>query len=153
MADRDTSDLGRTVPGKLPPGIIAVGIFLFFGATMASLAGATLVWRGTALDKIWVLNPTAYRQLAPIGRTVGTLFLVLSATMTLAAIGWFKRRRWGWVLAAGIIITQMLGDFINFLRRDFVRGGTGFVIAAALLLYLLSSSVRTIFVSPKSPRR
>jgi len=35
---------------KSPKGIIAVGIFLFFGAFMASLAGTTLVWQGTILD-------------------------------------------------------------------------------------------------------
>jgi hypothetical protein len=32
---------------------------------MASLAAITLLWRGTSLDRIWSLNPTAYRQLAP----------------------------------------------------------------------------------------
>jgi hypothetical protein len=56
----------------------AVGVFLVFGACMAALAGTTLVWQGTALDRLWVLNKSAYMQLAPIGRLVGTLFLVLS---------------------------------------------------------------------------
>jgi len=32
--------------------MIAVGIFLFFGATMGFLAGTTLVWRGTILDRM-----------------------------------------------------------------------------------------------------
>jgi len=48
-----------------------MGIFLFFGATMASLAGATLIWRGTILDRMWALNAPAHRQLAPFGKTVG----------------------------------------------------------------------------------
>ena len=43
-------------------GFAAVGIFLFFGATMASLAAITLLWRGTSLDRIWSLNPAAYGQ-------------------------------------------------------------------------------------------
>ena len=30
-------------------GVTAVGVFLFFGAAMAGLAGITLVWRGTKL--------------------------------------------------------------------------------------------------------
>jgi hypothetical protein len=50
---------------KSPKGIIAVGIFLFFGAMMASLAGTTLVWPGTTLDRLWTLNPRAYKELAP----------------------------------------------------------------------------------------
>jgi hypothetical protein len=43
------------VEKKSHTGITAMGIFLFFGATMASLAGATLTWRGTILDRMWAL--------------------------------------------------------------------------------------------------
>jgi hypothetical protein len=64
-----------------PKGIFAVGIFLFFGAIMASLAGTTLVWRGTMLDRIWAFNLPAYRQLAPFGKMVGIPFLLLGATL------------------------------------------------------------------------
>lgn len=69
-----------------------MGFFLFFGASMATLAATTLLWRGMRLDRIWTLNPTAYKQLAPRGRIVGILFLVLGAALTTAAIGWFRRR-------------------------------------------------------------
>lgn len=41
---------------QAPTGFLAIGIFLFFGATMASLAATTLLWPGTALDRLWVLN-------------------------------------------------------------------------------------------------
>jgi len=47
-------------------GFVAVGIFLVFGALMAALAGTTLLWSGTGLDRIWMLNPSAHRQLAPL---------------------------------------------------------------------------------------
>jgi hypothetical protein len=77
-----------------------MGIFWFFGAVMASVAATNLLWRGTALDRIWALNPTAYQQLLPLGGTVGFLFLLLSATLTTAGIGWFRRRLWGWRLAS-----------------------------------------------------
>ncbi len=81
----------------------------------------------------------------PFGGTVGPLFLLLSATMAIASVGWFKRRFWGWSLAVGIISTQVAGDSINVLRGDFVRGGTGLAIAGVLLLYLLRPKVRTTF--------
>jgi hypothetical protein len=129
-----------------PHGIVAIGVFLFLGATMAGLAGATLLWRGTVLDKIWALNPTAYRQLAPLPKIVGVMFLCLSAALALAGNGWFRRRLWGWRLAVAIISTQVLGDLVNLIRGDFLRGGTGFIIASALLLYLLRSKMKAVFL-------
>ncbi|MBZ5680938.1 MAG: hypothetical protein LAO24_12615 [Acidobacteriia bacterium] len=46
-----------------------------------------------------------------------------------------------------IIATQVLGDLVNLVRGDFLRGGVGFFIAGALLLYLLSARVRAVFHS------
>lgn len=114
---------------------------------MSGLAGLTLVWQGTTLDRMWALNPTAYKKLAPLGEMVGPLFLLLSATMAVASVGWFKRRFWGWSLAVCIISTQVAGDSINLVRGDFLRGSAGFTIAGALLFYLLRPTVRTVFHS------
>jgi len=126
-------------------GVTAFGIFLFFGAVMAAYAGTTLIWRGTILDKLWALNPTAYERLAPLGGFVGLAFLLLSAALAGAGVGWFKRRRWGWGLAVGVILAQVLGDLFNLLRGDFLRGGLGFIIASLLLFYLLRPQVRMHF--------
>lgn len=123
----------------------AVGVFLVFGACMSGLAGTTLVWQGTTLDKMWDLNPTAYQKVGPLGMNVGPLFLLLSATMFVASAGWFKRRLWGWGLAVGIISTQIAADTVNLVRGDYLRGGTGLTIAGALLCYLLRSKVRNTF--------
>lgn len=131
----------------LSNGMCAVGIFLFFGATMASLAATTLIWRGTALDRIWVLNPRAYRQLVPFGKTVGILFLLLGGALVVAGVGWFKRRSWGWRLAVAIITTQVLGDLVSAFMGRVIEGAIGIVIASALLLYLLRPKVRSAFVS------
>ena len=122
---------------------------MFFGAVMAALAGTTLIWRGTALDKIWDLNATAYTRLAPLGSIVGILFLLLSGALATAGVGWFKRRLWGWRLVTGVSLTQALGDLVNFLRGDFIRGGIGLTFAGALLFYLLRPSVRVAFEHSK----
>jgi hypothetical protein len=128
-----------------PPGFAAIGVFLFFGATMGSPAAATLLLPGTPLDRVWSLNPTAYQQLAPLGGKVGIPFLLLAAALVTSGVGWFRRRVWGWRLAVVIIGTQVLGDLINLVRGDWLRGGTGAVIAGALLLYLLSARIRDVF--------
>jgi hypothetical protein len=144
MQDNDRAGVGFAI-GPKTQGFTAIGIFLFFGAIMASLAAITLLWRGTALDRLWALNPTAYKQLAPLGGMVGIFFLVLGVALTTAGIGWFRRRLWGWKLAVVIIATQVLGDVVNCLRGDLLRGGTGVIIAGALLLFLLRSKVRATF--------
>ena len=127
-----------------------MGLFLCFGALMAALAGSTLVWRGTVLERVWALNPVAYQQLTLFGRWIGGMFLLLSAVLALAARGWFSRRRWGWMLTIAIMAMQALGNLINILRGDLLRGGFGFLIAAALVLYLLSNGVRAAFSSVRS---
>ena len=131
--------------GPKTRGFTAIGIFLFFGAIMASLAATTLLWPGTALDRIWALNPAAYKQLAPLGGIVGIFFLVLGVALTTAGIGWFRRRLWGWKLAVVIIATQVLGDVVNCFRGDLLRGGVGIIVASSLLLFLLRSKVKTAF--------
>ena len=128
-----------------------MGIFLFLGATMASLAGVTLIWRGTILDRMWAINVPAYRRLAPFGKTVGIALLLLGATMAVAGTAWFKRRVWGWRLAVAIIATEVLGNIVNAFMGDVVRGGVGFVISGALLVYLLRPEVRAVFASGDAP--
>ena len=131
----------------------AVGVFLFFGSVMASLAGATLIWRGTFLDHMWILNAPAYRQLAPFGERVGVPFLLLSAALAAAGVGWFGRHLWGWRLAVVIIATQVLGDLVSIFMGHFIRGAAGVAIASALLLYLLRPVVRGAFVAHQAKRR
>jgi hypothetical protein len=128
-------------------GIIAVGVFLFFGAAMALLAGSTLIWRGTILDPTWVINAAAYARLAPFGKRIGIPFLLLGAILTVAGTGWFRRRVWGWQLAVAVIATQVVADLANAFLGDIVRGVIGFVIAGALLFYLLRPEVRSAFAS------
>lgn len=119
---------------------------------MASLAGTTLVWRGTFLDQIWLLNPTAYMQLEPSSRFVGPAFLLLGVALGAAAVGWFLRKLWGWRLAVAIIAVQVLGALMNLLRGDFVRGAAGFLIAGTLLIYLLRRDVKGMFLTDRPCR-
>jgi hypothetical protein len=147
MRDRHPCGIETTMRGESRWAMTAIGMFLFFGAIMAFLAGTTLIWQGTFLDHLWTLNTPAYKQLSPFGRTVGVPFLVLSVSLTVAGAGWFGRRLWGWRLTVVIIATQVLGDLVNVLRGDVVKGAIGFTIAGGLLFYLLRSEVRAAFAS------
>jgi len=130
---------------SVPHGITGVGIFLLFGTVTAFVAGTTLVWPGTALDHAWALNPRAHRELAPLGWMIGIPFLLLGATLLAAAVGWFRRCLWGWRLAVALIAAQVLGNIVNLFLGRIAEGATGFVIATALLAYLLLPRVRIVF--------
>ena len=126
-------------------GLTAFGVFLFWGAAMATLASVTLVWRGTMLDHIWSLNPRAYNQLGPLGYKAGILLLVVAGALAVAGIGWFNRRHWAWSLAVAIIGTQIAGDFVNLYLGSVIEGAIGVAAAGALLFYLLRPPVRAAF--------
>ena len=99
--------------GESRRAMTAIGVFLFFGAIMAFLAGGTLICQGTLLDHMWTLNAPAYKQLSPFGKIVGIPFLVLSASLAAAGCGWFGRRLWGWRLVVVVIATQIVGDLMS----------------------------------------
>lgn len=122
-----------------------MAVFLVFGATMATLAGITLLFPSSFLDPIWRLNPEAGEQLRQLGRGIGIAFLGLGAAMVAAAIGWIRRHFWGWALAVIIIASQVLGDLVNAVRGELLKGTVGVAIAGALLIYLLRSNVRSAF--------
>ena len=100
-----------------------MGIFLFFDVAMASLAGATLIWRSSFLDRLWALNARAYYPLARFDSAVGVAFLVLGAVLVIAGRGWFlpRSRRWG--LAAALVAAQTLGSVASASRGEFLGGG------------------------------
>ena len=130
---------------RRPRGLTAFGVFLFWGAAMATLAGVTLVWRGTMLDHIWSLNPRAYSQLGPLGYKAGILMLVVAAALSVAGVGWFNRCHWAWSLAVAIIATQIAGDVVNLYLGRVIEGAIGVAAAGALLFYLLRPPVRAAF--------
>jgi hypothetical protein len=128
-----------------PRGFIIPAALLFFGAAMAMLAGFTLTWPGTFLDRAWRLNPRGYTQMAPLGATLGVPFLLFAVVLAVAGWGWMRKCYWGWTLALIIFSVQVIGDLANLAAGDYVRGIAGVVIAGAFLTFVLSRRVRSVF--------
>lgn len=128
-----------------PRGFVAIGVFFVFGATTAAYAAATLLEPGTMLDGLWVLNKTSHAHLASLGKGVALGFVMLSAVLCAAAIGWFRRRYWGWILGTTIIAINAAGDLINGVRGEWWKGTVGVAIASLLLFYMTRSGVRKYF--------
>lgn len=110
-----------------------------------SIAGITLVRQGTVLDGMWALNPRAYHELAPLGKPVGLLFLLLAVTLAVASAGWFKRRRWGWLLVVVIIGMQVASNLLHILLGRLFEGVVGLAIAGPLFLYIIRPNIRGLF--------
>lgn len=128
-----------------PFGYTAIGVFLLFGAVMASYASVTLAWPGTFLDRGWMLNPAAHQQLATLGRVLAFPFIFLALALFLAGLGWFRRRRGGWTLAIILIGINFLGNLFTLTRGEWVKGGVGVVIAGLILTYITRRKVRDYF--------
>jgi hypothetical protein len=124
---------------------VPIGVFLVFGATMAAYAAVTLLKPGTFLDAPWALNKQAHEQLAWLGRIAGLPFSILSIALCLAAVGWFRRRHWGWVLGTSIVAINMAGDVVSLIIGEHLKGAVGVVIAGLLLVYMTRPGVRKYF--------
>ena len=77
------------------------------------------------------------------------MMLVVSIACAFAALGLWRRVRWGRWLAVVLLTANLVGDVVNALRGD-LRTLVGIPIAGALILYLLSARTRTQFESPSA---
>src|SRR5215831_14091414 len=80
---RKVAGLGRT----RPRGVMPIGIFFVFGATMAAYAAITLLKPGTLLDRLWAMNPRAHAELTVYGRIAGIPFVIVSGTLAFVSGG------------------------------------------------------------------
>jgi uncharacterized membrane protein (DUF2068 family) len=131
-----------TTTDQRPVGFVPLGIFFFFAATMGSLAAITLGFPGTILDRAWELNKSGHAQLMPLGRIMGLPFVVVAVVALCAGIGWFKRRRWAWIVGVLGIAVNLVGDVINMAIGERWKGLIGVGIAGLLLIYLTRPKVR-----------
>jgi hypothetical protein len=120
-------------------------VFFAFGATMSAYAAVTLLQPGTFLDALWVLNKQGHEGLAGLGRWAAIPFVILSPMLCLAAVGWFRRRPWGWGLGVAIIAINMAGDVGQIVFGERWKGAVGVAIAGLLLTYMTRAEVRSYF--------
>lgn len=146
QVETNRDDVGKRVPSPgRPRGFVPIGVFFVFGATMAAYAAVTLLKPGTLLDTLWALNKHGHEQLAGLGRIAALPFSILSVALCCTAVGWFRRRYWGWVLGTSIIAINMAGDIVNLVIGEHLKGVAGVVIAGLLLTYMTRRSVRNYF--------
>ena len=129
-----------------PRAITALNIFFVAGATISSIASMSLLLPNSFLEPIWRLNPRAHENLSRLSLWAVLLLSTVSMLCAAAAIGLWRGSRWGYWLAVGLILTNLLGNVINVVLGTEPRAIVGVPIAAALLAYLIfSKRVRDFF--------
>jgi len=134
-----------------PRAITALSIFFVAGAVISFIAGMSLLRPNSFLESIWRLNPHAHENLSRLGLWAGLMLSTVSMLCAAAAIGLWRGSRWGYWLALGLILTNLLGNVINVALGTEPRAIVGIPIAAALLAYLIfSKQVREFFSKSKN---
>jgi uncharacterized membrane protein (DUF2068 family) len=121
--------------------------FFAFGATVAGLTVVMLLAPGSWADAVWQLKPSAQSDFRTLGAAAVPLMLLVTGACAGAAIGLWRRRRWGCRLAVGVLGINLVGDLANALLRHDWRTLIGIPIGGAMLLYLTHSRIRDRFLA------
>jgi hypothetical protein len=130
---------------RRPLGIALLGCFCVFGASMSGLASVTLLWPGTPLDRVWVINPEGHVGLAALGSVAAYGMAALSVVMVTTAAGVFLRRRWAWWSAVVILVLNGCGDLGNAVLRHDPKTLIGVPLAVAVFYWMTRPRIRAAF--------
>ena len=128
-----------------PLGITALIIFFLAGTLISFVAGVSLLVPSSFFETMWRINPRGHEGLLRIGLWAVVLLFAASISCAASAIGLWRKARWGHAIAVTLITINLLSDIANAVRDTEPRAIVGVPIALALLLYLLSKSVRDFF--------
>ena len=132
-------------PAERPWGITALAVFFACGAIIAAATGLALGVPGRTADLLWRLKPSAQLDLLVLGTWAAPLMTLVSAGCAVAAIGLWRERRWGHVVALAVLTTNLFGDLVNAVLRADWRTLLGLPIGGLMILYLLRPPVRARF--------
>jgi hypothetical protein len=125
-----------------PGGVTALSLFFMAGAAISFVAGVSLLFPGSILEPIWRVNPRAHEALASLGGWAVVSLCAVCLMCALAAIGLWRGTRWGYQIAFGILIVNLIGDVANVVLAGEYKAAIGVPIVIAILAFLRSRRVR-----------
>jgi hypothetical protein len=128
-----------------PGGVTALAIFFGAGAIISGTSAVALLAPGSFLDQLWNLNPRARTAFVNMGGWSPLLLCVVCLACGLAAVGFWRQRRWGYRLGIGLLVVNLTGDLVNVVLGTEPRAAVGIPIVVLLLVYLARSRVRESF--------
>src|SRR5262245_12021323 len=105
----------KPAPSSRPWGVTALGVFFAFGAAMSLASFVALLFPGGLLEPMWRLNPRARESFADMGPWALVLMAVVCVACLSAVLGLLRSRRWGYLVAATLLVVSLLGDLANAL--------------------------------------
>jgi uncharacterized membrane protein (DUF2068 family) len=133
-----------------PPLVTALSVFFLVGAVMSLTASISLFQLNSFLEPMWRLNIRAHRNLSSLGLWAIVMLSAVSALCAATALGLWRGSKWGYWLAVGLMMTNLVGDVTNVVLGTEPRAIVGVPIATAILAYLLlSTTVRYFFSTSK----
>lgn len=110
---------------------------------MAVLAGSSLLFPNSFLDRLWTLNPPAAAAFRSVGWISGALLIALGVATAAAGVSLLRREKWAWWFAVALFAINGCGDLVSlFVMGDVLKGASGVVIAVAFLFFLSRPAVR-----------
>lgn len=128
-----------------PGGVTALSLFFLAGAVISFVAGVSLLFPGSILEPIWRVNPRAHEAFAGLGGWAIVPLCAVCLACASAAIGLWQGAYWGYRLAFGILVVNLLGDVANVLLAGEYKAAIGVPIVIAILAFLRSSRTRAFF--------
>jgi hypothetical protein len=123
----------------------AFGGFLILAAAIAALASFTMFVTETVLASIWTTKERSYHQLLQHKVPVGLGFAALAVILALAAAGWARHKRWGWLLGVLILAVNLLSDTVRLIASRQPADLLAVAIGGAILSWLLTPTTRSSF--------
>jgi hypothetical protein len=96
-----------------------------------------LLFPGSPLDRLWILNPEAQRGFVSLGSAAIALMCCVCVACGSATIGLYQMRRWGLISAIVVLAVDLLGDCANALIQHDWRTLIGLPIGGAMMVYLI----------------
>ena len=138
--------MSSAITGRSRPlGVTALSIFFCVATLITTIAAVSLFFANGFLEPIWRLNPRGRASLGAFGIWAVLLFSLVGLACAIAALGLWRKRRWGYFTAIAVLSINLLGDLINVVSGNEPRAIIGVPIAALIIIYLLRPKVRTFF--------
>ncbi len=119
-------------------GIALLTLFFTLGACAAVLTIVLLLVTGSALDIAWRANPQAHQGFSHMGRWALLLMTAVASACATAAVGLWRRTRWGLWTAVTVLAINLAGDTAHALIAHDHRTLIGLPVGVLMIAYLLA---------------